>query len=447
MKLPTYIIDILNILTTNHHQAYLVGGCVRDSFLQLSIHDYDITTSCLPQDMVTLFKQHNYEIKQEGIKHGSIKVIKDQHEVEITTFRKEYNYQNHRHPGYIEFCNDLVSDLARRDFTMNAIAYHPDHGYIDPFKGIDDINLKTIRSINEPNQSFQDDALRILRAIRFSTTLKFNIEANTKAAIINNASLVQFLSKDRLREEFCRILMGNQDFTLHMLKEYGLLTYLIPSLIPTINFPQFSPWHIYDVFTHTDIALNHTKGYPLILKLVIVYHDIGKPNAYYLDEQSFAHFHKHPIYSAKQAKQALMDLNFDKNTIQEVVTFIEDHDYRMEATPQALRKLLVKYNYNYQKVSQLLDIQIADNYAKNLQLALNEIRKCMRLKNILITLQQQETPLTLKDLCINGHDLVELGYQGKDIAQILNLVHQYVLEEPSRNQKDIILNYINKQQS
>lgn len=444
MKLPSYIIDILNILTTNHHQAYLVGGCVRDSFLQLSIHDYDITTSCLPQVMVELFQKHHYEVKTQGLKHGSITVIKNQHEVEITTFRKEFNYQNHRYPGYIEFCDDIISDLARRDFTMNAIAYHPDVGYIDPFKGIDDINLKTIRSINDPNISFQDDALRILRAIRFSACLKFNIEANTKKAIIDNANLIQFLSKDRLREEFCRILMANQDFTLHMLKEYNLLQHLVPSLIPTINFPQFSPWHIYDVFTHTDIALNHTKGYPLILKLVIVYHDIGKPNAYYLDKQSFAHFHKHPQYSAQHAKQALSELNFDKNTISEVVTFIEDHDYRMDASKQDLRKLLVKYNYNYHQVSQLLDIQIADNYAKNLQLALNEIRKCMRLKNILVTLQQEEAPLTLKDLCINGHDLMELGYQGKDIANLLNIIHQYILEEPSRNQKDIILNYITK---
>lgn len=236
--------------------------------------------------------------------------------------------------------------------------------------------------------------------------------------------------------------MGNQDNLLHFLRELNILTEIIPGYEKTFEFPQHNVWHIYDVFKHCDVALNNTKGYPLNLKLTMVFHDIGKPQAHFFDSLNFPRFHEHPYYSAIICKEIMQNLKFDSQTINEVVRFVEDHDYRLKETKEDLRKLLLSYNYDYKKVSQLFDIQIADNYAKNLKLALPEIQKCLRIKKMLIDIQQEEHPITLRELKINGNDLIKLGYEGKEIKEALSKALEYVLQDPSRNQKAILLNYL-----
>ncbi len=439
MYLPNYIKEIINILNENHKKAYVVGGSIRDYLLNIPVHDYDITTNCLPNDTVALFKEHRYDLILDGLKHGSITVKKDGKEVEITTFREEKDYLDHRRPSSVTFTDDLYIDLKRRDFTMNAIAYHPDEGFIDPYNGIADIKHKIIRSINDPNIRFNEDALRILRAARFASTLHFDLEPQLKQAIKDHAHLIRYVSKERIRDEFCKMLMGNKDNLLHFLRDLNILTEIIPGYEKTYDFPQHNVWHIYDVFKHCEIALNNTKGYPLILKLTMVFHDIGKPQAHFFDSLNFPRFHEHPYYSAIICKEIMENLKFDSKTINDVVRFVEDHDYRLKETKEDVRKLLLRYNYDFKKVSQLFDIQIADNYAKNLKLALPEIQKCLRIKKMIIEIQQEEHRLTLRELCINGDDLLALGYQGKEIGTILKQLHEYVLQDPSLNQKHLLL--------
>ena len=442
MHLPNYIKEILQILNDHGKEAFVVGGSIRDFLLNLPVHDYDITTNALPQESITFFKNHHYEIDLDGIKHGSIRLLKNGKEVELTTYREEFDYFDHRHPSRIQFNQDLLTDLKRRDFTMNAIAYHPNIGFIDPYQGIDDINNQIIRSINDPNIRFEEDALRILRALRFAYTLHFELETSLKEAIINKSYLIDYISKNRIRDEFCKMLMGNEENLLQKLRNFNILDKIIPGYEKTYFFPQHNVWHIYDVFTHCDVALNHTKGYPLNLKLTMVFHDIGKPQAHFFDQQNFPRFHKHPYYSAILCREIMENLQFDNKTINEVVRFVEDHDYRLKETKSDVRKLLARYDFDYKKVMQLFDIQIADNYAKNLKLALPEIQKCMRIKKMIIDLQQEESPLTLKELCINGNDLLALGYKGKEIKTLLQQLHDYVLDDPKNNQKAILLQYL-----
>lgn len=442
IKLPDTILHILHILHIHQKEAFLVGGCVRDMLMNRPIHDYDIATNALPDETMDIFQKAGYKVLPTGKKYGTITVILQGEAIEITTYRIEQVYLHHRTPLDVHFTNNIKEDLKRRDFTMNAIAYHPSIGMIDPYHGNDDIQQQMICCVGDPKQRFEEDALRILRALRFQATLHFAIEKHTREAIRATAHNLTFISKERIRDEFTKILMGNMNYTLQTLHTYGVLSYILPGYETIYHHAQANPWHLYDVFTHTDIALNYTQGKSLACKLAIVFHDIGKPEKETFDENGIAHYKRHAEVSSKKALMYMRDLKFDMDMINRVQILILYHDFYITENKAVLRRYLTKFHNIIDFAVEGLDVQLADDMAKNLQLSQDKIHTIQRCIPILKNIASEETLPSLKNLCINGNDLMQLGMQGKTIGNALQDALQCIIDDPKNNQKDTILQFI-----
>lgn len=433
------ILNIFTILHAHHAEVFLVGGCIRDMLMQREVHDYDVTTSALPQDVTQYFQDAGYQVIPTGIQHGTVTVMMHGEPYEITTYRTEAGYQNYRSPSSVQFSSHILEDLQRRDFTINAIAYSIDGKLIDPYQGKDDIHNKMIRCVGLPNERFQEDALRILRALRFCATLDFSIEEHTWKAIQTNASLLRFISKERIREEFNKILLANKPNTLHFLREANVLCQILPGYDRIYDFPQHTPWHCYDLFQHTDVALNHTDQDPLICKLAIVLHDVGKVDCETFDEDGIAHYKKHALVSERFAYETLKLLTYDHQTIQHVCTLIHYHDYYITLKRSVIRRYLSKFNHNIPLALFALDVQLADDKAKNLALSSAKIDIIYEAKKLIMQMEKEQDLMCRKDLHITGHDIKALGYQGKQIGDILRLLYDEVLIDPSKNTKKKLL--------
>lgn len=432
------------MLHNENKEAYLVGGCVRDMILNRSINDYDITTSAFPQETISILKKNYIKAIPTGIKHGTITAIINNESIEITTYRIEKEYLDHRHPSQVVFTNNLKEDLKRRDFTMNAIAFDPVNGIYDPFHGKDDIENKIIRCVGNASERFNEDALRILRAVRFQCQLHFSLDDNCKKAIIDSAFLLKYVSKERIRDEFNKILLSNQPNILKLLKELNILDAIIPSYSIIYNQKQNTPWHVYDIFTHTDVALNHSKNYPLESKLAILLHDIGKPKCKTTDKNGQDHFKNHAIVSEQLAQHILKDLKYDNKTIKKVCTLIRYHDYYIENNRSFLRRYITFFQYDIKYALQAMDIQLADNYAKNPIMIKQKIDEIIQTKKHLLQMKLENDIITPKDLNINGNDLLQLGFKGKEIHKILERCFDIVLNNPTYNTKKYLLSYIKK---
>lgn len=447
MNIPDYIQRILEILKKHHAQAFLVGGCVRDMLMGRTLHDYDITSNALCEDMIQWFEDAGYKVIPTGLKHGTITVLTKQEPVEITTFRKEGNYRNHRSPDTVCFSSDIVEDLKRRDFTINAIAYDPALGWIDPYHGIDDIAKGIIRCVGNPMERFEEDALRILRAIRFSCTLNFTIEEDTWQSILLHHNDLRYISVERIKDEFNKILLGNRPYTLHYLRKACLLTQIIPEFADIYDHPQKTPWHIYDIFEHTDVALNHTSGMSLAVKLAIVFHDIGKAVCETFDEDGIAHYKGHAHVSMQIAQKRLRALHYDNKTVQHVCKLIQYHDYYLHPKPNLLRRYLSKFDNCLWDAFEALDVQIADNHAKNperSQELLDNIDAC---KALMLKMEAEHDLVSMKDLAVNGYDVMAIGLKGKQIKEALQFLLDAVIEEPSINHKEILLRLLQEKKN
>lgn len=432
------VLWLFDLFEQHHYEIYLVGGCVRDRILNRPIHDYDFTSNATPQEMISLLENEPCKVILTGAKHGTITVIYQDEQMEITTYRSDGVYEQHRKPKQVCFSDDLLQDLKRRDFTMNAIAYHPRLGYIDPLDGIQDCKKHIIRCVGNAKERFKEDALRILRAIRFSFQLDFTLESNCLDAIRKQAHLLNYISKERIQEEFNKMLMSNTKNTLSRLRDTQVLPYIIPTYTMIDHITQESKWHIYDVFTHSDVALNHTIGYTLEEKLAIVFHDIGKAKCKTLDEFGVAHFYKHPVVSAEIAKTSLKDLKYANKIIQKVCTLISFHDYYVLPKPKILRRFLAKLDMDFSMAYAILNVQYADDCAKNKDMAqglLQNIEKCVAL----LKEMEQDKPDRRCDMAVNGHDMLALGFQGKEIKNVLDYLYAWIIDEPSRNQKDVLI--------
>ncbi len=440
--IPTKINLILSILHQEHKEAFLVGGCVRDMLLNRNINDYDIATSATPNEILSIFENRHIKTIPTGLKHGTITILIDNESIEITSYRIEKAYINHRYPSQVIFTKNILEDLKRRDFTMNAIAYYPNHTIFDPFNGREDINKKIIRCVGNATERFHEDALRILRAVRFQCQLNFSLDHECKDAILQSAHLLSYVSRERIRDEFNKILLSNHPNTLQLLKDLHILDYIIPSMSIIYDQKQNSPWHIYDIFTHTDIALNHTNNYPLESKLAIVLHDLGKPKCKTTDNNGQNHYKNHAIESERLAFDILQNLKYDKKTIKKVCTLIRYHDYYMKNSRSFLRKYITFFQCDINFALQAIDIQLADNLAKNPNMIQQKIDEVIQAKNLLIQMDEEHDILTKKDLKINGKHLQELGYKGKEIHNILEQCFNLILDHPSYNTKSYLLSYI-----
>ncbi len=433
MYLPTIIAQCLEALEHAGFTAYVVGGCVRDACLGLQPHDYDMCTSALPEQTEEVFRDHRLVLA--GKKHGTVGVVTEEGVVEITTFRTEGDYLDNRHPDWVAFVPEVEKDLARRDFTVNAMAYSPVRGYADPFGGGQDLKNGILRAVGDPVQRFQEDSLRILRGVRFAVRYGLNVEEATFRAMHTQAHLMDNLARERVFEELCRLLPL---LKVEALQRFApILAAVIPELKPMIGFDQRSPHHAYDLFTHVAHVVAGVPG-DLTLRWAALLHDIGKVPTFTQDETGRGHFYGHAPRGAEMAEEVLRRLKAPTALRQQVVLLIEKHMTRLQPDKKLLRRQLGRLGW--ETVEQILVLQEADMGSKGTGKP-EDMGIFSEIRNILEEIRREDACLSLKDLAVKGNDLMALGFAGKAIGQMLNRLLDQVLEENLPNDREILLSW------
>lgn len=440
MNMPNQVEYALNRLEKFGYESFVVGGAVRDFLLERSTSDYDITTSALPNEVIEVFK--DFKVIETGIKHGTVTVIIDSMPLEITTFRVDGKYTDNRHPNSITFSKNITEDLSRRDFTINAIAYNKSLGFVDPFQGQQDILNRKIRCVGDSDKRFKEDALRIIRAIRFSSVLGFEIEEKTAKAIFSNKELLLSVSFERIYAELIKLLMGKQVANI-IKKFYSVLTVVLPELSNMENFEQKTPYHIYDILTHTAISVEKAKPIPHI-KLALLFHDCGKPEAFYKDEKGIYHFKGHAEISCKKAQIALNRLKTDNKTKNKVLTLIKYHSISIPPEKPIIKRLLKELTPPL--FFDLLEVKKADTLAKSPN-TFDLLAQLDDLKILAQNIINSKECFDFSTLDVTGDDLVSFGIpQGKKVGETLNFLLNEVIEERVDNQKAALLNHLKNKQ-
>ena len=435
MYLPENIQYCMDTLEKAGYPTYAVGGCVRDACLGIEPHDYDLCTAATPDVTAAIFSAHT--LIRSGEKHGTIGVVVSGEVVEITTFRTEGEYLDSRHPQWVQFVPDIRQDLARRDFTVNAMAYSPIRGFADPFSGREDLQNHILRAVGDPALRFTEDALRILRGVRFAVRYGLKPDQATLAAMEALAPRMDFLAKERVFDELCKLLpLAN---ARDLLRFAPILAAALPELAATIGFDQRNFHHVYDVFTHTAHVV---EGVPpdLTLRWAALLHDIGKVPTFTLDEQGQGHFLGHAKAGAELANTLLLRLKAPTALREDVVFLIEKHMTPLEADPKLLRRRLSQYGEK--RLRMLLQLQKADFCAKGVT---GDTPPFDRVDAILSEILAKNTCLSIKDLAVNGHDLMALGYTGPAIGQALQFLLDAVLDDRLPNEKNALIHALNEQ--
>ena len=431
MTLPEQIARCLQMLESAGYAAYLVGGCVRDDLMGIPPQDFDLCTAALPEQTAAVFAGIPQDLT--GIRHGTVKLLMEGMEVEITTFRREGSYQDNRHPDWVEFVPDIREDLARRDFTVNAIAYSPSRGYVDPFGGRADLQSGILRCVGEPERRFREDALRILRGMRFAARFGFLPEPATQDAMIGLAPLTDALARERVYQELSGFLLKAD--VPNLLRFAPILAQVIPELSPTLGFLQHSPHHAYDVFTHT-AHVTAAVAPELSLRWAALLHDIGKVPCFSQDENGRGHFKGHAQVSAQMADAVLHRLHAPTQLRETAVWLIDHHMTVLQPEEALLRRSLSRYGR--ERLELLLCLQEADMKGKGTREHENS-QRYPRLREILSQLDAQEGRLTLKSLKINGNDLIAMGMSGRQIGDCLNRLLEQVLSGSLENEKSALI--------
>ena len=431
MFLPAYITACLDALEGAGFAAYAVGGCVRDALLGLTPQDYDLCTSALPEETEQVFRDKKLVLA--GKKHGTVGVVTESGVVEITTFRTEGGYQDNRHPDWVKFVPDINEDLARRDFTVNAMAYSPKRGFADPFGGREDLMRHILRAVGDPQLRFREDSLRILRGARFAVRYGLTVENATWVAMLSQAHLMDNLARERVFEELCKLLplVDTQD----LLTFAPLLCAVIPELSPLMGFDQHSPHHAYDLFTH---VAHVVAGVPkdLTLRWAALLHDIGKIPTFTRDETGRGHFYGHAPKGAEMADAVLRRLKAPTALRQQAVLLIDKHMLRLTPDKKQLRRCLSRFGW--ETVQQLLWLQQADMSSKGTGKT-EDLELFSEIRKVLTEIRQENSCLSLRDLAVKGNDLMALGFTGKAIGQTLNALLEQVLEESLPNERSALL--------
>ncbi len=423
IALPAAVEFIINRLNQHGHQAYAVGGCVRDSLLGVTPKDWDICTSALPEDMQQVFADQH--VVETGLKHGTLTVVIHHVPYEVTTFRVDGEYTDHRHPDQVRFVQHVREDLARRDFTVNAMAYHPENGLVDAFRGQEDLAAGVIRCVGEPARRFDEDALRILRALRFASTYDFTIEEETAAAVHNLKGTLSGVAAERIRAELGKLLCGKGAGGI--LRQYAdVIFQVLPELAPMLNFQQHTPFHRYDVWEHTVRGVESIPASE-VLRLAMLLHDSGKPSTFTLDENGVGHAYGHQAISAEIAARALESLRVDNATRERVLLLVKHHDIPLDTTPRCLKRRLNQFGE--ETVRQLIEVRRADMMGKGTMTAEDANRHAEGLRQALDALLATRPCVTLKDLAVRGGDLMQLGIRGKAVGQCLGYLLNEVMED------------------
>jgi tRNA nucleotidyltransferase (CCA-adding enzyme) len=449
-KIPPHILEIVKKFTDSGYQIYLVGGSVRDLLSGRDVADWDLTTNAIPSEMLRLFPDAVYEndFGTVGIKVADLPESEHKGIVEVTTFRTEKGYADRRHPDRVEWGKTVEEDLGRRDFTINAMALElrskiKDHRskIIDPYDGKKDLEKKVIRAVGDPAKRFKEDALRLLRSIRFASQLGFSIEDQTLKEIANDAELLSEIAKERVHDELMKILASNFPYEgVMLLKNTGLLTQIIPELEEGIGVSQTRPGrhHTEDVFTHNVLSLKYTPSTDPVVRFATLIHDIGKPRVEAVDEAGLVIFYNHEIAGAKIARIIAERLRFSKKDIDKIVKLVRWHMFTVDEkiTDAAVRRFIRRIGV--ENVADMMDLRVGDRLGGGTQTA-----ESWRLKLFKKRLEEQmaPAPFSIKDLAINGNDIIkELNIKpGPEIGKILQKLFEEVDEDLEKNNREYLL--------
>lgn len=434
--LPEAVEYIIEQLRKNGYDAYVVGGCVRDSILAKQPKDWDITTEARPGAVKSIFDR----TIDTGIEHGTVTVMLGKEGYEVTTYREDGAYEDNRHPKSVTFTNKLKEDLRRRDFTINAMAYNDRVRLVDEFGGMQDLNYHLIRAVGDPTERFSEDALRIMRAVRFSAQLNFRIEEQTAQAAGSLAGNLKTISVERIREELVKILISDHPEKLWDAYELGITKVILPEWDAMVDVGQNTPHHCYDVATHTMESVKQVKNDP-VLRLTMLFHDMGKPSMKTTDEDGRDHFKGHALVSEEMARVIMSRLKFDNDTIRKVTRLVCYHDYRMEANPRQVRRAINRISPEL--FPYYLAVQLADTKAQSTFKRREKLENIISIREMWREIMDREECVTLRQLAVTGNDLIALGMEpGRQMGAILTELLEWVIEEPDCNRKDILCDYV-----
>lgn len=437
---PKDVQTILNILSDAEYEAYVVGGCVRDSLIGYEPHDWDITTDATPDDVTSLFTSKSYRVLPTGIEYGTVTVMCNAQPYEITTYRSDGKYSDNRHPDKVRYTAHLEEDLSRRDFTINAMAYNPNVGLIDLHGGQGDLKNRMIRCVGSTLTRLMEDPLRMLRAVRFSAQLSFNIDAVITVNFDHLSHLMERVSPERIQVELNKILLsGNPDY---IEKCANLIKHIVPEFKRSFIVRQNNPYHVYNVGKHTvkSVASIDPK---LHLRLAMFLHDLGKVKCHSTDEAGIDHFYGHPKVSGEIAERVLKALRYSNDIRDAVLPLVINHDIEVSPHPSWIRKYMSRIGS--QTFEDLLDVREADISAQNMVFYAARAERVVEAYHVYKNIDDGDDCLTVKDLEINGRDLIEIGFkEGPLIGVVLKALLEYVLLDPEANQYDTLISRAKK---
>lgn len=433
IELPKNVSRIIGVLEENGYEAFAVGGCVRDSILGRKPNDWDITTSASPQEVKALFG-HTIDT---GIEHGTVTVMLEHTGYEVTTYRIDGKYEDGRHPLEVSFTRNLEEDLLRRDFTINAMAYNESRGLVDLFGGMQDLEAGLIRCVGNPHERFSEDALRLLRAIRFAAQLSYRVEDETRKAMEALASNLQKISAERIMVELVKTLVSPNPDLLRDAYESGLTKYFLPEFDRIMGFEQNNPHHCYCVGEHTLHAIANVSA-DKVLRLTMLFHDMGKAECMTTDEKGISHFYGHEKISEQIAKKAMERLRFDRDTIQKVCRLVLYHDFRVESGEKYMRKAISKIGEEY--FPMIFEIWEGDVLAQSMhKREIKEERIAANRRDYAAVIAKADC-VSKATLAVNGSDLIKAGMKpGKELGEMLDCMLEDVLENPEHNEKEYLI--------
>ena len=433
-EIPDGARRILQTLNGAGHEAYLVGGCVRDLLRGVEPHDWDICTSALPEETERCFADRR--VIETGLKHGTVTVLEEGEPYEITTYRTEGPYSDSRRPDFVRFVPGLEEDLARRDFTMNAIAMDLQGNLRDPYGGVDDIKAGLIRCVGEPGHRFQEDGLRVMRALRFAAVFGYEIEEQTAETVHENRAMLDRVAEERINVELRKLLVGKD--AGNVLRQYpDVFCQFWPELGPLVTLEQHNPWHCWGGWEHPIHAVEAAPA-DVTLRLAMLLHDIGKPACKSTDEQGIDHFYGHPAVSAQMADEMLRALKFDSKTQERVLLLVERHDIQMPPRSQVIRRWLNRLGP--EAFFQLLEVKRADNMGQAPEKVQDRLVELDEIKAKAEQILAERQCLTLKDLAVDGRDVIAAGIEpGPEVGRVLEELLERVLSGEVPNEREVLL--------
>lgn len=434
LKIPKNVKLIISTLENCGFEAFVVGGCVRDALLGIEPHDWDICTNAKPNQIKDCFQ--GYGTVDVGIRHGTVGIIIEKQPYEVTTYRIDGEYSDNRHPDCVSFTMDIVRDLARRDFTVNAIAYSDGRGVIDPFNGTDDLKNRIIRCVGNPGDRFREDALRILRALRFASRFGFSLEAETAKAVKTNAALLNNIAAERVQAEFTQILTGA--FAEKILNEFrDVIAVFIPEIKPCFDFDQRTIHHKYDVYRHITHSVGYIKNEP-VLRVSMFFHDIAKPLVVTEDANGTRHFKGHQQVSAEIAQGVLRRLKYPNSFIDSCVKLVLYHDVRFSGSKRQVKRLMNKIGSEL--MPPLFQVMLADLFSQSDYMRQEKLSSVLTAEKQYRQILKEDECFSLKELKVDGNDLIKSGItDGKTIGAILNTLLDEVIDEKIPNKKTALL--------